>query len=189
MTAWRRRQGDAVHHKRVARRLPTLGVETLYPTPRLRAPHLAQRVSPYLWRGGPITRVPHGWRPALTYLRLHGGCVSLGAVLEWFRRDGLSWAVSSTLAVGLCLEALAQALRGARPDMCHRAQGAPLTSLDLTGRLTAAGMQLRLAGRGRALDHVVVEWLWRTVKDEEGSWKDDETPREAMQGVRTFFGP
>ena len=93
--------------------------------------------------------------------------MSLGAVMEWCRRYGLSWAVSSTLAVGFGLDALAQALEVARPEIFHSDQGAQFPRLDFTGRLAAAGLQMSMDGRGRALDNVVVERLWRTVKDEE----------------------
>ena len=114
--------------------------------------------------------------------------MSLVAVMEWFRRYGLSWAVSITLEVGCCLEALAQALEVARPEIFHSDQGAQFPSLDFTGRLAAAGIQMSMDGRGRALDNVFVERLWRTVKYEEVYLKDDETPQEAVQGLVTFFG-
>jgi putative transposase len=105
MTAWLRSQGYAVNHKRVARLRHTMGLETIYPKPRLRAPPPAHRVSPYLLRGVPITRVNQVWSTDITYMRLHGGCLSLVAVMDWFSRYVLSWAVSITMDVGFCLEA------------------------------------------------------------------------------------
>ena len=107
--------------------------------------------------------------------------------MDWFSRYVLSWAVSITMDVGFCLEALEQALEQARPEICNTAQGAQCTSIDFTGRLTAAGMQMSMDGRGRALANVFVERLWRTVKYEEVDVKDYATPREAMQGLGTFF--
>jgi len=98
---------------------------------------------------------------------LQGGCFSLTAVMDGCSRYVLSWAVSITMDVGFCLEALEQALEVARPDIVNSDQGAQCTSLDFTGRLVAAGMQISLDGRGRALDNVFVERLWRMVKDEE----------------------
>jgi putative transposase len=187
MTAWLRSQGYAVHHKRVARLLHTMGVETIYPKPRLRQPHPAHRVYPSLLRGVPITRVNHVWSTDITSIRLHGGCISLVAVMDWCSRYVLSWAVSITMDVGLCLEAFDHALEVARPDMFNTDQGAQFTSHDCTGRLSAAGIQISMDGRGRALDNVFVERLWRTVKYEEVYLKDYETPREAMQGLGTFF--
>ena len=150
-------------------------------------PHPAHRVYPYWLRGVPITRVNQVWSTDITSIRLHGGFISLVAVMDWFSRSVLSWAVSITMDVSFCLEALEQALEVARPDMFNSDQGAQCTSIDFTGRLTAAGIQMSMDGRGRALDNVFVERLWRTVKYEEVYWKDYETPREAMQGLATFF--
>jgi putative transposase len=187
MTAWLRSQGYAVNHKRVARLLHTMGLETIYPKPRLSQPHPAHRVYPYLLRGVPVTRVNQVWSTDITYIRLHGGFISLVAVMDWFSRYVLSWAVSITMDVGFCLEALAHALEVARPEIFTSDQGAQFTSLDFTGRLASAGIQISMDGRGRALDNVFVERLWRTVKYEEVYLKDYETPREAMQGLETFF--
>jgi len=133
-------------------------------------------------RGVPITRVHHVWRTDSTSIRLHGGFISLVAVRDGCSRYVLSWAVSITMDVGLCLEALAHALEGARPAIFHSDQGAQCTRLAFTARLASAGIQRRMDGRGRALDPVLVARLWRTVKYEEGYVKDSETPREAMQG-------
>lgn len=187
MTAWVRSQGYTVHHKRVARLLHTRGLETIYPKPRLSEPHPAHRVYPYLLHGVPSTRVNQVWSTDITYIRLHGGFISLVAVMDWFSRYVLSWAVSITMDVSFCLEALEQALAVARPDIFNSDQGAQFTSIDFTGRLTAAGIQISLDGRGRALDNVFVERLWRTVKYEEVYLKDYETPREAIHGLSTFF--
>lgn len=187
MTAWLRSQGYAVNQKRVARLLRTMGLETIYPKPRISAPHPAHRVYPYLLRGVPITRVNQVWSTDITYIRLHGGFIYLVAVMDWFSRYVLSWAVSITMDVSFCLEALDHALEGARPEIFNTDQGAQFTSNDFTGRLTAAGIRISMDGRGRALDNVFVERLWRTVKYEEVYLKDYETPREAMQGLATFF--
>jgi putative transposase len=187
MTAWLRSQGYAVNHTRVARRLRIMGLETISPKPRMRAPHPAHRVYPYLLRGVPITRVNQVWSTDITYIRLHGGFMYLVAVMDWFSRYVLSWAVSITMDVGFCLEALDQALGVARPEIFHSDQGAQFTSLDFTGRLASVGIQIRMDGRGRALDNVFIERLWRTLKYEEVSVKDYETPAEAMRGLGTFF--
>jgi putative transposase len=187
MTAWLRSQGYHVNHKRVARLLHTMGIEAIYPTPHLSQGHPTHRVYPYLLRDVPITRVHQVWSTDITYIRLHGGFIYLVAVMDWCSRYVLSWAVSITMDVGFCLEALEQALRVARPDIFNTDQGAQFTSNDFTGRLAAAGIQISMDGRGRALDNVFIERLWRTVKYEEVYLKDYETPREAMQGLGTFF--
>jgi putative transposase len=187
MTAWLRSQGYHVNHKRVARLLHTMGIEAIYPTPHLSQGHPTHRGYPYLLRDVPITRVHQVWSTDITYIRLHGGFIYLVAVMDWCSRYVLSWAVSITMDVGFCLEALEQALRVARPDIFNTDQGAQFTSNDFTGRLAAAGIQISMDGRGRALDNVFIERLWRTVKYEEVYLKEYETPREAMQGLGTFF--
>ena len=127
------------------------------------------------------------WSTDITYIRLHGGFVYLVAVIDWFSRYVLSWAVSITMDVGLCLEALDHALGVARPEIFNSDQGAQFTSVDFTGRLETAGINISMDGRGRALDNVFVERLWRTVKYEEVYLKDYGTPREAIQGLEQFF--
>jgi putative transposase len=187
MTAWLRSQGYEVNHKRVARLLRTMGLETIYPHPRTSQPHPEHRVYPYLLRGIPSSRVNQVWSTDITYIRLHAGFIYLVAVMDWFSRYVLSWAVSITMDVGFCLEALDQALEVAQPDIFNTDQGAQFTSIDFTGRLQAAGIRISMDGRGRALDNVFVERLWRTVKYEEVYLKDYETPREAIQGLASFF--
>ena len=187
MTVWLRQQGYRVNPKRVARLLHTMGLETLYPKPRLSQTHPEHRVYPYLLRGVPITRVNQVWSTDITYIRLHAGFVYLVAVMDWFSRYVLSWAVSITMDVGFCLEALEQALGMATPDIFNSDQGAQFTSADFTGRLETAGVKISMDGRGRALDNVFVERLWRTVKYEEVYLQDYGTPREAIQGLERFF--
>jgi putative transposase len=187
MTAWLRSQGYAVNHKRVARLLRTIGVETIYPKPRLSQRHPEHRLYPYLLRGVPITRVNQVWSTDITSIRLQGGFLSLVAVMDWCSRYVLSWAVSITMEVDFCLEALDQALEVARPEIFNSDQGAQFTSLAFTGRLVSAEIQISMDGRGRALDNVFIERLWRTLKYEEVYVKDYETPREAMQGLAQFF--
>ena len=187
MTVWLRQQGYPVNTKRVARLLHTMGLETIYPKPRMSQPHPGHRVYPYLLRGVPITQVNQVWSTDITYVRLHGGFVYLVAVMDWCSRYVLSWALSITMDVGFCLEALEQALGVATPDIFNSDQGAQFTSTDFTGRLEAAGIKISMDGRGRALDNVFVERLWRTVKYEEGYLQDDATPREATQQLGRFF--
>ena len=187
MTAWLRSQGYEVNRKRVARLLRTMGLETIYPQPRLSQAHADHRIYPYLLRGVPITRVNHVWSTDITYIRLHGSFIYLVAVMDWFSRYVLSWAVSITMDVGFCLEALEQALEVAQPEIFNTDQGAQFTSIDFTARLASAGIRISMDGRGRALDNALVERLWRTVKYEEVYLKDYRTPREARQGLAQFF--
>ena len=188
MTAWLRSQGYEVNHKRVARLMCTMGLETIYPKPRTSQPHPEHRVYPYLLRDVLITRVNQVWSTDITYIRLQSGLIYLVAVMDWFSRYVLSWSVSITMDVGFCLEALEQALEGATPEIFNTDQGAQFTSVDFTGRLESAGIEIRMDGRGRALDNVFVERLWRTVKYEEVYLHDYGTPREATQRLALFFG-
>ena len=123
-----------------------------------------------------------GFRATFKYIRLHGGFMYLVAVMDWCSRYVLSWAVSITMDVGFCLEALDQALGVARPEIFNSDQGAQFTSLDFTGRLAAVGIQISMDGRGRALDNVFIERLWRTLKYEEVYVKDYETPQRRDRG-------
>ena len=130
----------------------------------------------------------HVWSTEITSIRLHQGWVSLVAVRDWFSRYVLSWALSVTLDGQFCREALLQALRdGARPAMFNTDQGAQCTRSDCTGLLKHEGLQISMDGRGRALDNVFVERLWRTVKYEEVYVKDSTTVWEARQGLEQYF--
>jgi putative transposase len=187
MTAWLQSQGYPVNRKRVARLMRTIGLETLYPKPRTTQAHPGHRIYPYLLRDMPITQVNQVWSTDITYVRLHSGFIYLVAVMDWFSRYVLSWAVSITMEVGFCLVALEQALGRAQPAIFNSDQGSQFTSLEFTGRLEAAGIRISMDGRGRALDNVFVERLWRTVKQEEVYLKDYRTPREATQELERFF--
>lgn len=187
MTAWLRTQGYTVNLKRVSRLMRQMALETIYPKPRLSAAHPDHRIYPYLLSGVPITRVNQVWSTDITFIRLQAGFVYLVAVMDWFSRYVLSWALSITMDVRFCLEALEQALRVSKPDVFNSDQGAQFTSVDFTRRLTQAGIRISMDGRGRALDNVFVERLWRSVKYEEVYLKDYGTPREAIQGLEAYF--
>ena len=163
MTAWLRSQGYAVNHKRVGRLLRQMGLEAIYPKPRLSQPTAGHVIDPYLLRGITVNRVNQVWSADITYVRLAGGCVYLVAVIDWFSRYVLSWAVSITMEVAFCVEALEQALRHGQPEIFNTDQGAQFTSPAFTERLKTGGIRIR-DGRGRALDNVFVERLWRSVK-------------------------
>ena len=159
MMVWLRPQDYVMNPKCVAWSLRTMGLETTYPTPRLSQLHPERRVSPYWLHGVPITRVNHVWSTDITSIRVHAGLVYLVAVMDWFSRYELSWGTSITMDVGFCLEAFERALDVATPDIFKSDQGSQFTSVDLTGRLVAAGICISMDGRGRALDNVCVERL------------------------------
>lgn len=187
MTAWLQGAGEPVNHKRVARLLRTLGLEAVYPKPRLSQAAPEHRVYPYLLRGVTVARVNHVWSTDITYIRLARGFIYLVAVLDWYSRYVLAWAVSVTLDTSFCLEALEQALAWGRPEVFNTDQGAQFTSAAFTGRLEQAGVQVSMDGRGRALDNVLVERLWRTVKYEEVYLKDYENVPVAIAGLQDYF--
>lgn len=187
MTAVLREQGHRVNPKRVRRLLRTLGLEALYPRPRTSVPTPGHRVYPYLLRGLPIERPNQVWSTDITYIRLRGGFVYLVAVLDWFSRYVLAWELSNSLDVGFCVAALEAALARGCPEIFNTDQGAQFTSPAFTGRLAAAGVRISMDGRGRALDNVFVERLWRTVKYEEVYLQDYETLRDAQRGLGRYF--
>lgn len=187
MTAWLRTQGHGVNHKRVQRLLRQLGLTALYPGPRTSVPHPDHRVYPYLLRGVAVMRANQVWSADITYIRLRGGFIYLTAVIDWWSRYVLAWEVSNTLDGHFCLAALERALARGTPEVFNTDQGAQYTSHDFTGRLEEAGVQISMDGRGRALDNVFVERLWRTVKYEEVYLKDYASMGEALAGLQTYF--
>lgn len=167
MTAWLRGQGYTVNRKRVARLMRVMGLEALYPKPRLSQPAAGQMIYPYLLRGVTVERLNQVWSADLTYIRLQGGFVYLVAVMDWFSRYVLSWAISITMDTAFCVEALDQALGQGHPEIFNTDQGVQFTSQAFTARLKEGGIRISMDGRGRALENVFVERLWRTVKYEE----------------------
>ncbi len=187
MTAWLRRQGYEVNHKRVARLMRQMGIAALFAKPMLSQRDQQHHIYPYLLRGVTVERVNQVWSTDITYIRLHQGFVYLVAVMDWFSRYVLSWALSVTLEGQFCCEALEEALRRGHPEIFNTDQGPQFTSKNFTGLLEKGGIRISMDGRGRALDNVFVERLWRTVKYEEVYLKDYATVPEARQGLRQYF--
>jgi putative transposase len=188
MTVVLRQQGHPVNPKRVRRLLRTLGLCALAPQPGTSRAAPEHRVYPYLLRGVAIERVNQVWSTDITYIRLRSGFVYLAAVLDWHSRYVLSWALSNSLEVGFCLEVLEAALARGRPEIFNTDQGAQFTSPAFTGRLVAAGVRISMDGRGRALDNVFVERLWRSVKYEEVYLQDYGGMGDAQRGLGQYFG-
>ena len=187
MTAWLKTLGYAINHKRVERLMSTMGLEAIYPKPRLSQPGANPTIYPYLLRGLSIQRQNQVWSTDITYIRLAHGFVYLVAILDWFSRYVLSWQLSITLDVSFCLQALDQALLQAQPEIFNTDQGVQFTSREFTQRLQTAGIRISMDGRGRALDNIFVERLWRSVKYEEVYLKDYQTVREAECNLRDYF--
>lgn len=187
MTAWLQGLGYAVNRKRVLRLLRLMGLEAIYPKPRLSLPGQPMQKYPYLLRGVPIERCNQVWSCDITYIRLQHGFLYLMAILDWYSRYVLSWEVSVTLDTSFCLDALDRALCLATPEIFNSDQGVQFTSTQFTSRLTAADVCISWDGRGRALDNIFVERLWRSVKYEEVYLKDYQSVPEAVSNLRDYF--
>ena len=187
MTVALRRQGYRVNRKRVRRLMAKMGLVALYAKPRTTIPATAHRVYAYLLRGVQVERPNQVWGADITYVPLRSGYLYLVAILDWFSRHVLSWGLSNSLDSEFCVAALEQALDRGRPEIFNTDQGCQFTSRDFTSRLESARVTISMNGRGRALDNVFVERLWRTVKYEEIYLKDYETGAECREGLRHYF--
>ena len=187
MTIWLGQQGRIVNRKRVIRLMQKLGLQAIYPKPNLSRSNKEHEVYPYLLRDVPIERVGQVWSSDITYIRMRSGFVYLTAVLDWFSRYVLSWRLSISLEGSFCQDALNQALQLGRPEIFNTDQGAQYTSSGFTEILKEHGIQISMDGRGRALDNVFVERLWRSVKWEEVYLRDYGSVAEARSGLRSYF--
>ena len=187
MTYWLGQQGYGVNVKRVRRLLRQMGLEAIYPKPRLSQAGPGHRIYPYRLRGLRIDRPNQVWGSDITYIRLRQGFIYLVAILDWFSRYVLAWEVSVTLDSAFCLAALEWALKKGSPEIFNTDQGAQFTSLDFTKRLEESGITISMDGRGRAMDNIFVERLWRSVKYEEVYLKDYEKASEAAKNLGCYF--
>lgn len=188
MTAWFKRKGIVVGRKRVRRLMRLMGLEAIYPKPRLsRFGGREHRKYPYWLRGLTIERANHVWAADITYIRLWRGFVYLVAIMDWYSRYVLSWSLSVTLDAWFCVEALRRALAIARPEIFNTDQGSQFTGDDFIGVLKNAGIAISLDGRGRVFDNIFVERLWRSVKYEDVYPKDYQTVNDARQNLTSYF--
>ena len=188
MTAWLKRTGIVIGHNRVRRLMRLMGLEAIYPKPRLSlAGDDNSRKYPYLLRGLKIERPNQVWATDITYVRLWQDFVYLVAIMDWYSRYVLSWTLSTTLDVHFCLEALREALTIAKPEIFNTDQGSQFTSGAFTGVLENAGVAISMDGKGRVFDNIFVERLWRTVKYEEIYLKDYQDVDEARRGIGCYF--
>jgi putative transposase len=176
-----------VNRKAVQRHMREMGIAGISPGPNLSKNSLEHRVFPYLLRHIQAARPNHIWGIDLTYIRLHAGWMYLVAVLDWFSRYVVSWELDQTMEVRFVLAAVERALAQATPEIWNSDQGSQFTSSEYIDRLQAAQVQISMDGRGRALDNIFTERLWRTVKYEEVYLHDYASPREARQGLTTYF--
>lgn len=187
MTAWLRSQGQMVNHKRIERLMGKMGLQAIYPKPKLSKKGVVSSKYPYLLRGLVIQRPNQVWSTDITYIRLRQGFVYLVAIMDWFSRYVLSWEVSNSLDSFFCLWALEKALQKHVPEIFNSDQGSQFTSEVFTSRLETTGIRISWDGRGRVWDNIFVERLWRSVKWEEVYLKDYGNVPEAIDGLGSYF--
>jgi putative transposase len=187
LTKWLMEQGEEVNRKRVQRLMRLMGLEAIYPKPKLSVSGRGHRIYPYLLRNVNIERVDQVWSTDITYVPLASGFMYLAAVIDWFSRYVLAWRLSNTLDGCFCLDMLEEALSGGRPEVFNTDQGVQFTALAWTTRLESAGVQVSMDGRGRCLDNVFVERLWRSVKYEDVYLHRYELVPQLLRGLERYF--
>ncbi len=187
MTAYLCREGYEVGEKRVRRLLRKMGLEAVYPKPNLSKQHLDHKIYPNLLRGLEITQPNQVWSTDITYIRLDKGFVYLVAIIDWYSRYVLGWALSTTLEADFCIETLEGVLENASCEIFNTDQGSQFTTNRFTRVLIAKGIKVSMDGRGRALDNIFVERLWRSVKYEKVYLCDFQSVAEARDGLEEYF--
>lgn len=187
MTASLRRDGFRVNRKRVQRLMRLMGIEAIYPKPNLSRPHPKHKVYPYLLRGLHINHRNQVWGTDITYIRLDKGWLYLVAIMDWFSRYVLSWELSTSLEVGFCISALEKAFTIGAPEISNTDQGSQFTSLAFVDTLDKHHVQISMDGRGRAMDNIFTERLWRSVKYEEVYIKDYRNISDAKEGIGNYM--
>jgi putative transposase len=188
MTAQLRKWGFMVNRKRVQRLMRALGLAGMAPGPNTSRPHPEHKIYPYLLRGLMIDRPGQVWSTDITYVRLLHGFVYLVAIMDWYSRKVLSWRISNTMEAEFCVACLEEALqRYGAPEIFNTDQGSQFTSEAFTGVLQAHDVRISMDGRGRALDNIFVERLWRTVKYEDVYIKGYGRVPELMIGLTAYF--
>lgn len=182
------RDGIRESRSRIQRLMRLMGLETIYPKPNLSRKNAAHKIYPYLLRNLAVTKPDQVWCSDITYVRTRSGFVFLTVIMDWFSRKVLSWRLSNTMDASFCVEALEEAIRryGA-PEIFNTDQGRQYTSEAFTGVLLDHGVKISMDGKGRALDNVFVERLWRSVKYEDIYLKGYETMKEAKKRLSEYF--
>ncbi len=188
MTALLRKRGFMVNRKRVQRLMRTLGLAGMAPGPNTSRPHPEHKIYPYLLRGLVIDHPGQVWSTDITYIRLQHGFVYLVAIIDWYSRKVLSWRISNTMEADFCVACLEEALqRYGAPEIFNTDQGSQFTSEAFTGVLQAHDVRISMDGRGRALDNIFVERLWRSVKYEDIYIRGYGKVPELMIGLTAYF--
>jgi len=182
------KEGRSVNRKRVQRLMRVMGIEALVPRPGTSKAAPGHKIYPYLLRGVSITEPNHVWASDITYIPMALGFLYLVAIIDWASRAVLAWRLSNTMDTGFCIEALDEALaRHGTPKIFNTDQGAQFTSSAFTSRLEAAGIAISMDGRGRFMDNIFIERLWRSIKYEEIHLKAYADGREARAGIGAWM--
>ena len=187
VTAWLKIQGHHVNRKRVQRLMRLMGIEAIYRRPNTSKPSPQHKVYPYLLRNLEISKVNQVWASDITYIPMARGFMYLVVIMDWYSRYVLSWRLSNTLDADFCVDALEEALSKAKPEIFNTDQGSQFTSDAFTGMLLEHDIQISMDGKGRYLDNIFVERLWRSVKYEEVYLKAYENVDEAKAGLGTYL--
>jgi putative transposase len=187
MTDYLRRSGYPVNRKRVSRLMQVMGIQAIYPRPRTSQKGKDHKIYPYLLRGVTIDRENQVWAADITYIPMTRGFMYLVAIMDWHSRFVLSWELSNTLDSEFCVHALITALKYGSPDIFNTDQGSQFTSNDFTDHLLSAGIQISMDGRGRVMDNIFIERLWRSLKYEDIYIKDYETVNQLREGLEQYF--
>ena len=180
--------GYVVNRKKVQRLMQTLGLSGMMPGPHTSKPHPQHKIYPYLLRGVEISRPNQVWSSDITYIRLPRGFVYLAAIIDWYSRKILAWRLSNTMDAGFCVDCLEEAIQShGLPDIFNSDQGSQFTSEVFTGVLIQNGITISMDGRGRALDNIFVERLWRTVKYEDVYLKKYDALQDLLIGLTQYF--
>ena len=185
---WLASQGHTVNRKRVQRLMRVMRIVAVYPKPRLSVPDRQHKVYPYLLRGLTIDRADQVWSTDITYVPMATGFMYLAAVIDWYSRYVIAWRLSNTLDGSFCLDMLDEALTLGTPELFNTDQGTQFTATAWTGRLESSGVRVSMDGKGRCLDNVFVERLWRSVKQEDLYLHRYEVVPQLQAGLQTYFG-
>lgn len=187
MTIEMQKQGFFVGGKRIKTAMRKMGLEAIYPKPNLSKSNHEHKKYPYLMRNMVVDHVDQAWAADITYLPLHGGFGYLFAIIDWYSRYVIEWELSNFLDVDFCIEALERGLQEKHPEIFNTDQGVQFTSRCFTERLEKEGVQVSMDGKGRALDNVFIERLWRSVKYEDIYPKGYSSLHEVRQGLENYF--
>lgn len=179
--------GFAINRKRAQRLMQTMGLEAVYPKPNFSQNNQPHPVYPYLLKGLIIDHPNQVWGSDITYIRLAQGFLYLVAILDWFSRYVIAWKLSNTLDAGFCIEVAEEALNQAIPDISNTDQGVQFTSEGWLNPFLSKQVQISMDGKGRCMDNIMTERLWRTLKYEEVYIKNYQTPKDAFTGISQYF--